>query len=695
MLAARAESGRSGKLYDRRTTAFELVSTAFETVSYVQPSNAPKIRSLLDSGLAAHRQGELTAAAEYYRQALAGAPENGDALNLLGTALLQLGHAEAAVGYLERAARSQRNNPRVLANLAQAYIAAGDLGKAYDAFRKAARIDPQQLQFQIGVANTLALQNRLSEAESLLKRLTTRYPESALAWFNLGNVLRDAKRREEAIDLYRKALALDPQLIDARNNLGSTLHAKLRFAEAEAQYRECIRLAPDYLLAHFNLTSALIDLGRFAEAETVARELIARAPQAPEGHSILGSALGQEGRLLDAHACYEKTVELAPHNPKAVESLAMSLMETGRFAEGLRWFSRVLRSTPDPSTARQLLAGALLAYGALQDGWAEYVTRPDATVFRRDHSEVPLTSGPFDALANKSVCVLSEQGLGDELFFLRYAPLLAERGANITYRAGNKLVSLLSRVPSISRVIDEKDPLPAADAYILAGDLPHALGQQPASVLSEPPVGDTNSIPDFNRRTSAFWPAVPRSLTLRPVPEKAKALQARLLASGPAPYIGLTWRAGTVPEEQRSGNWVLFKAVEISGLAHAIGHSAGTLLALQRAPADGEIEKLSALTGRPIHDFTAVNDDLDDMLALLALIDDYVGVSNTNMHLRAAVARTARVLVPVPAEWRWMHSGRESPWFPGFTIYRQSLQGHWTAAFEALRRDLAANYGAR
>jgi hypothetical protein len=148
-----------------------------------------------------------------------------------------------------------------------------------------------------------------------------------------------------------------------------------------------------------------------------------------------------------------------------------------------------------------------------------------------------------------------------------------------------------------------------------------------------------------------------------------------------------------VPEEQRSGNWVLFKAVEISGLAHALGDSAGTLVALQRAPAQGEIEELSALTGRPIHDFTAINDDLEDMIVLLALIDEYIGVSNTNMHLRAAVSRTARVLVPAPAEWRWMSSGRASPWFPGFTIYRQSLQGDWTAALEELRRDLAAHYG--
>jgi hypothetical protein len=83
------------------------------------------------------------------------------------------------------------------------------------------------------------------------------------------------------------------------------------------------------------------------------------------------------------------------------------------------------------------------------------------------------------------------------------------------------------------------------------------------------------------------------------------------------------------------------------------------------------------------------------MLAILAGIDEYVGVSNTNMHLRAAAGKTARVLVPAPAEWRWLRAGRESPWFPGFTIYRQSLQGDWRDALSSLHRDLVGNYGSR
>jgi hypothetical protein len=68
-------------------------------------------------------------------------------------------------------------------------------------------------------------------------------------------------------------------------------------------------------------------------------------------------------------------------------------------------------------------------------------------------------------------------------------------------------------------------------------------------------------------------------------------------------------------------------------------------------------------------------------------------VSNTNKHLPAGAGRTARALVPRPSEWRWMAAGDESPWFPGFRIYRQSLDDDWTAALWRLQADLLATFG--
>ena len=102
------------------------------------------------------------------------------------------------------------------------------------------------------------------------------------------------------------------------------------------------------------------------------------------------------------------------------------------------------------------------------------------------------------------------------------------------------------------------------------------------------------------------------------------------------------------------------------------------------------VQAFAAALGRDAHDFSDLNDDLELMTGLLSLVDEYIGVSNTNMHLRAAVGRSARVLVPCPADRRWMAADAASPWFPGFSIYRQSLAGEWDDALDSLERDIGA-----
>jgi hypothetical protein len=235
----------------------------------------------------------------------------------------------------------------------------------------------------------------------------------------------------------------------------------------------------------------------------------------------------------------------------------------------------------------------------------------------------------------------------------------------------------------------------------MLGDLPHALHPLEASPYRPRAAAksDASEIPwsnvVFPRVLRVHYPGLPPPFSLQPVPDRVAAATARLARLGPPPYIGLSWRAGTGPQEQRGRAWLLFKDISQENLAAALRGIKGTLVSLQRRPRSGETEKLADLVGSPVHDLSAANEDLEDMLALLAVIDDYVGVSNTNMHLRAGVGRAARVLMPWPAEWRWMVSGESSPWFPGFRIYRQRPGGNWSEAMERLRRDLTDSLSAR
>jgi hypothetical protein len=102
-----------------------------------------------------------------------------------------------------------------------------------------------------------------------------------------------------------------------------------------------------------------------------------------------------------------------------------------------------------------------------------------------------------------------------------------------------------------------------------------------------------------------------------------------------------------------------------------------TWISVQRLPAPGERESLAEALGAPVHDASYANDDLEEILALICAVDDYVGVSNTNVHLRAGAGAPMHVLVPHPPEWRWGLAGERSPWFPMATVERQLPDGRW------------------
>jgi hypothetical protein len=272
-----------------------------------------------------------------------------------------------------------------------------------------------------------------------------------------------------------------------------------------------------------------------------------------------------------------------------------------------------------------------------------YLFRPTV-----DRKAAPLVELPQD-LTGMLAEIIDEQGLGDALFFLRFAPMLRARGAALRYDGDPRIAGI------VLRMLDFGSAAPTARTIRVAlGDLPYLLNAQ-----SFPPPLHAPVLADRNA-----------------------AMAAQLHAAGPPPYIGLTWRAG-----QRAEGF-LFKEVALEALGRALAPAPGTLVSVQRNPQTDDHARLEQVVGRRVADLSGHNNDLEDMLALMHLLDDYVGVSNTNMHLRAAAGRSARVLVPNPAEYRWMAAGAGSPWFPEFSVYRQAPTGSWDAALTRLASDL-------
>lgn len=617
------------------------------------PSITP-IGDILTRAVAEHRAGRINQAEALYRAALAREPANPDVLHLLGVALHQRSRSAEAVDMIGRAVALAPNVPIYRNNMGAALRALGRVSEALIHYRKAVELAPNYVEALVNLGNSLESAGQTEEAATQYRRALALDPNHVEAHTGLGGALLKLEQTLLALRHLARAVELEPRSGMAHSNLGAGYLKDGKRAEAEANFRRAVALAPDLAEAHFNLGALLHDEERSAEAYPALERAVALDPRHALGLNTLGLVMEDLGRLDRAAEIYRRAIAVDPGFALAHNNLGNVFKNEGRRADAIAAYTQAIEADPSYADAISNRSLARLTLGQFEDGWRDYEARDSVRSLLARLWRQPIP----DNLSAMRVFVLRDQGLGDEIFFLRFVPQLKSRGAWIAYLADRKIASLTARLPFIDEVhVADQEPGEIAMTLSLA-DLPWLLGMKSAA-------------------------EIPPAVQIPPEPERLAKMRGRLASFGPPPYAGVTWRAGL---QKRNS---LSKLAPLAGIGRALRPIDCRVIAVQRLPAAGEIETLSAAIDAPVHDATALNDDLEDMLALLAVLDDYIAVSNTNVHLRASAGRASRVLVPNPPDFRWMAEGSESPWFPGTPLYRGTVTGEWRPALERLATDLA------
>ena len=466
---------------------------------------------------------------------------------------------------------------------------------------------------------------------------------NALAWTYLQSGQSDL-----ALDAAQRAHEANRSNLEYLNTLGVAYGEAGDLERAEASFRKALKKKPVFVDALINLAKTLEKQERFGEAVPLYERALALDASFPKLAPNLANLYRQRG---DAGRARQLLERLAAHIDP--QDLAMALaacdQELAGIAAAIERLSGAVAQHPEWLIARHALAHACLADGRWGDGWRHYLARHGALAA----AELP------PRLDDQRILLRGEQGIGDVLFFLRFAPLLKARGARLGLVCARKLHGLLGA--SFEAVMETEAP--GFDRTLWLGDLPVHLACE-----ATPPA----------------WP-------LKVSDDARRRARERLAALGPGPYLAATWRAGTDTARGREfgpERASLAKALPPGELGQALRGWKGAVILLQRVARADEAHRFANALGAPCHDLSALGDDLPMLLAVLAEIDEYVTVSNANVHLLAGLGRTARALIPYPAEWRWMRRDGRSPWFPDFPVYRQSQSRDWQPALLALRRDL-------
>jgi Tfp pilus assembly protein PilF len=480
----------------------------------------------------------------------------------------------------------------------------------------------------------------------------------------------------ESLLSYQQALQLEPTNIYWRFLAGECLFHLERFADAVALLTN---LSPgeDAVLAReiaMTLGRAQQAMGLKDQAEANLLKAFVLDPTNEQTAYNLAVFYEQEKLPVQAVQFLKPSAAIHPQSVPLHFNLGTNLMQCGSTAQAIEALEATLELSPGHIRAHQNLALGYLQIGLLSEGWKHYAWR-----FNRHEAEgkpanwQPRTPELPDDLEGREICIHGEQGIGDELFFMRFLPVLIRRGAKVIYLPCNpKLGPLLEPLQAHGlftlRTTDSAATTNAIHLY--AADLPLALGA-------------ANAI-DY-----------PSAVPLQPDASLCDAWQQKFpMLSGSRPRLGITWRAGTQHAygDDDPNRW-LSKSVPLEALMDALVPLNADIIVMQRNPSDEELQYVRSRVGAERYlDASQCGDDLAALLALLACLDSLVGVSNTNVHLFAGLGKSGHVLVPVPYEFRWQQEDDTSPWFPEFSVYRQCPITGWGKPMAQLTSALGSAF---
>ena len=557
-------------------------------------------------------EGDLAAARNHFRLAVQHAPAFADGhVNLVQT-FLEMGAFEDAVDAANEAVATAPASAAVFAALGAALMTRNDFTMAAEASRKAIAIDALSSEAYVTLGNALIGLGRHDAAAEPLHKAAAQLPERADIHNSLGVALLESGQMEAAEAALRRALDIAPVLVEGHSNLGHLLNRNNRPEEAAAHAWRAVELNAGFAAGWVNLAGALLALDQPAEALTAAERAAALTPDSADVHNCLGSALDALARDDEARAAYERAIALAPDMAEAHFNRALNLLMAGDY----------------------------------RAGFVEYEWRLELDGGAVSHFSTPMWDGaPLDGT---TVLLHAEQGYGDTLQFIRFAPLVAARGGRVILACQEPLRSLLSEVEGVAETVALDGPVPQFEYHAALASLPHILDVNPENLPA----------------AAAYVPpsAAPWQLDA-PADVRLK--------------VGLAWAGSPANKINRR------RSCAFEFLRPLLARRDIACYGLQVGPASEDISGDDA-----IEDLSPRLGDFADTAAAIGGLDLVISIDSAVAHLAGALGHAVWVMLSHGGDWRYLREAEDNPWYPTMRHFRQPAPGDWPSVIAAIEEAL-------
>jgi tetratricopeptide (TPR) repeat protein len=366
---------------------------------------------------------------------------------------------------------------------------------------------------------------------------------------------------------------------------------------------------------------------------------------------------------------YMKALELDSTHTSALYNFGFTLKKKDLILEAITVYKKALESDPLYALAHFSLATALLTLGDFEQGLKEYEWRFAAYNEKHEKYTMPLWDG--SNIRGKTILVYAEQGLGDTILFSRYVPLLIERGARVVFQVQNQLKKLFILSKQFGTIIDRIETVPPCDVQVPLMSLPHLCNTTLETIPAQ------SSYLQTDPHLISYWKSY--------------------LSHDDNFKVGICWQGNGRYPSYALQKLVEKKSIPLALLAKLSAIPGVSLYSLQRV--DG-CDQLKTVPGNYIvhqfgPDFDIINGSFMDTAAVMKNLDLVISVDTSIGHLAGSLGIPTWILLPRPADWRWLMYRSDCPWYPSVRLFRQTTIDDWTNVLSLIEHTLQALVGAR
>jgi len=449
--------------------------------------------------------------------------------------------------------------------------------------------------------------------------------------------------------------------VEAQNkiDLGLIYYQEGDLRNAKNLFEDTLKVYPTNFDALYYLAIVNYQMENYDEAFLNIKKALSKNPINADANNVFGNILMVTGQLDEAIIYYQKAIQINPNFADAYNNLGMVYKQNAQLDDAINYFQKALEINPNFAEAHMNLALALLLSGQLKRGWEEYAWRwgLEDALSNVCHSYIPIWEG--SNIKGHTILLHAEQGFGDTIQFIRYAPLVAKLGANVIVDSPKELMALIKSIEGIKQVIWREE-----------WDEDQMNIDMRCPLLTLPLI--------FNTTLENIPSQVPY-ITVDPL--LVQKWRDRIKRHENAKFkIGLVW-AGSLSKKKllhRSDSLDIF--LPLAELNNVVFYS------LQKGEASIQAKKCP--NNLNVVDFTDDIYDFVDTAAIIENLDLVISVDTAVAHLAGALGKPVWTLIPFAPDWRWMLNREDSPWYPTMRLFRQPSHGDWETVINNIFTEL-------